>query len=136
MTESQTNHFSIGELAKELDVTTRTIRYYEERGLIKPERSNGRQRIYTRRERGRLKLILRAKAAGFDLEEVKEVLEIYDVMPTDKAERVQAKKLIDMTTRRITEIDTKIAELTKLRTTLSDHIIVLHKMAGEDLEEE
>jgi DNA-binding transcriptional MerR regulator len=136
MVNTQTDSFSIGDLAKELGVTTRTIRYYEERGLIQPERSNGRQRQYTRRERGRLKLILRAKAAGFDLEEVKEVLEIYDVMPSDKAERIQANKLITMTNRRISEIDAKINELTKLRRALSDHIIILHKMAGNSLENE
>ncbi|MCA9924967.1 MAG: MerR family DNA-binding transcriptional regulator, partial [Anaerolineales bacterium] len=52
MTDTNLDQFSIGELAKELNITTRTIRYYEERGLIEPERGNGRQRIYTRRERG------------------------------------------------------------------------------------
>ena len=56
---------TIGELAEELSVTTRTIRYYEERGMISPGRTEGGQRFYTRRERGRLKLILRGKAAGF-----------------------------------------------------------------------
>lgn len=132
MVNTSREWFSIGELAKELNITTRTIRYYEERGLIKPERSNGRQRIYTRRERGRLKLILRAKSAGFDLQEVKEVLEIYDVMPSDTAERIQANKLIDMTRRRIAEIDAKIAELTALRQALTDHIIILHQMAGDE----
>ncbi|MCP5097856.1 MAG: MerR family transcriptional regulator [Chloroflexi bacterium] len=131
-----TDRLSIGDLAKELNITTRTIRYYEERGLIKPERSNGRQRIYTRRERGRLKLILRAKAAGFDLEEVKDVLGIYDAMPTDKAEQVQANKLLNMTTRRIAEIDAKINELTALRQALTDHSATLRQMAGEILENE
>ncbi|MCA9929428.1 MAG: MerR family transcriptional regulator [Anaerolineales bacterium] len=131
MTDTNLDQFSIGELAKELNITTRTIRYYEERGLIEPERGNGRQRIYTRRERGRLKLILRAKAAGFDLEEVKDVLEIYDIMPSDTAQRIQAQKLIDMTNRRIAEIDAKITELTKLRQALIDHAATLRQMAGE-----
>lgn len=121
--------FSIGDLAQELNISTRTIRYYEERGLLNPPRTNGGQRIYTRRERGRLKLILRAKLAGFDLDEVKEVLEIYDLLPGNEAQRIQARKLITMTQKRITELDITIAELTSLRQALTDHIHTLHQMA-------
>ncbi|MCB0033589.1 MAG: MerR family transcriptional regulator [Anaerolineales bacterium] len=123
-------HFTIGELAQELDITTRTIRYYEERGLLSPQRTDGGQRAYTRRERGRLKLILRAKAAGFDLEEVGEVLEIYETKPNQEGMREQALKLIGMTERRLTEVDEKIAELTELREGLATHLETLHEMAN------
>lgn len=127
--DESTSTFTIGDLARELGVTTRTIRYYEERNLIAPSRTEGGQRVYGRRERGRLKLILRAKIAGFDLSEIKEVLDIYDALPGDQAEKVQAAKLIEMSGRRIAELDAKIAELTQLRDMLTDHLAVLQKMA-------
>ena len=120
-------HLTIGELANELGVSTRTIRYYEERGLISPERTEGGQRYYTRRDRGRLKLVLRAKAAGFGLEESKEVLDLYDILPSDKVEQAQAEKLEQMITRRVDEIDSKIAEMTTLREELLGYLGNLKK---------
>ena len=122
---------SIGDLAQELGISSRTIRYYEERGLIKPQRTNGGQRIYTRKERGRLKLILRSKVAGFDLEEVKQVLEIYDAHPNETGQRIQARKLIEMTHRRLNEINQKLTELTELQDLLIGQLDVLHQMAGD-----
>lgn len=130
ITIDETPQFSIGELAQELDISTRTIRYYEERGLIAPQRTEGGQRVYGRRERGRLKLILRAKLAGFDLEEVKEVLHIYDALPSEVAERTQALRLIGMTERRLAEIDATIAELNELRGALQGHLHTLNAMAN------
>lgn len=127
---SSITSFTIGDLAQELGITTRTIRYYEERGLITPQRTSGGQRTYTRKERGRLKLILRAKYAGFDLNEVQQVLDIYDTQPNEMGERQQAIKLIDMTTRRLDEIETKLRELTELRDLLADHLDDLYQMAG------
>lgn len=125
-----TPHLTIGDLAQELGITTRTIRYYEERGLITPQRTNGGQRTYTRKERGRLKLILRAKDAGFDLREVQQVLDIYDTQPNKMGERQQALKLIEMSTRRLDEIEAKINELQELHTLLADHLDDLYQMAG------
>ena len=69
--------YSISELATEFDITTRTIRFYEEKGLLKPKR-NGSARIYSVADRTRLKLILRGKRLGFTLEESLSVIEIYD----------------------------------------------------------
>ena len=69
--------FSIGDLARELRVTTRTIRFYEDQGLLTPERQ-GQNRIYGPRDRVRLKLILRGKRLGFSLREVKDMLDMYD----------------------------------------------------------
>lgn len=69
--------FSISDLANELDVTTRTIRFYEERGMVTPARK-GLERIYTSRDRVILKLILRGKRIGFSLNECKELIEMYN----------------------------------------------------------
>ena len=71
---------SISELAREFDVTTRTIRFYEDEGLLAPER-RGQKRLYSPRERVRLKLILRGKRLGFSLAEIKEIFDLYDGAP-------------------------------------------------------
>ena len=68
--------YGISELASELGITARAIRFYEAKGLLTPPRANG-GRVYTRRERARLKLILRAKSIGFSLAEVKQFLDLY-----------------------------------------------------------
>lgn len=69
--------FSISDLAAEFDVTTRTIRFYEEAGLLTPER-DGQSRIYSDHDRVKLKLILRGKRLGFSLAESRELIEMYD----------------------------------------------------------
>jgi len=69
--------FSIGELAREFDLTTRAIRFYEDCGLIEPRRV-GRRRVYTARDRTRLKLTLRGKRLGLTLAEVKELVDMYE----------------------------------------------------------
>ncbi len=68
--------YGIAELASEFGITARAIRFYEAKGLLAPPRVNG-GRVYTRRERARLKLLLRAKSIGFSLAEVKHVLDLY-----------------------------------------------------------
>ena len=73
---------SIAELAKEFGITTRTIRFYEEQGLIKPERQ-GQRRVYYPRDKVHLKLIMRGKRLGFSLEEIRVLLNLYNVDPTD-----------------------------------------------------
>ncbi len=70
--------FTIGELAREFDITLRALRFYEDRGLLNPRRQ-GQQRLYTRRDRARLKLILMGKRVGFPLSEISEMLELYDL---------------------------------------------------------
>jgi DNA-binding transcriptional MerR regulator len=70
--------FTISELAKEFGVTTRTIRFYEDQGLLSPRRE-GTNRIFTHRDRVRLKLALRGKRLGFSLAEIRELFELYDV---------------------------------------------------------
>ncbi len=77
---AMTETFTITDLAQEFDVTTRTIRFYEDQGLLMPER-RGQTRVYGPRDRTRLKLILRGKRLGFSLAEVGEIIELYDTEP-------------------------------------------------------
>ena len=75
--EASSPTYSIGELAREFDLTTRAIRFYEDCGLFAPQR-RGRQRVYTARDRTRLKLTLRGKRLGLTLAEVKELVDMYE----------------------------------------------------------
>ena len=84
--ESAGQFYSVTQLALDLGVTARTIRFYEDKGLIAPRRA-GNNRVYTQRDRARMILILRGKKLGFSLREIKEFLDLYDVDPT------QAKQL-------------------------------------------
>ena len=72
--------FTISDLAKEFDLTTRAMRFYEDMGLLQPERSGpgGRNRVYSARDRTRLKLTLRAKRLGLSLTEAREIIDMYD----------------------------------------------------------
>ena len=72
--------FTIRDLAREFDLTTRAIRFYEDMGLLRPERHGpgGRNRIYSARERARLRLTLRAKRLGLSLMEAKDIIDMYD----------------------------------------------------------
>ena len=72
--------FSISELSQEFNVTTRAIRFYEDEGLLEPHRQ-GRQRVYSSRDRVRLKLILRGKRLGFSLSEIGDIIDMYDSEP-------------------------------------------------------
>jgi len=73
--------FSITELAKVLGITPRTIRFYEDRGLVSPRRV-GTTRVYSHRDRARMTLVLRGKRLGFSLRDIKEYLDLYDTEPT------------------------------------------------------
>jgi len=81
--------YTISELAAELEISTSTIRFYEDKGLLSPSRTQGNQRIYTHRERGRLKLILRGKRFGATLDEIAEMIGMAD---TDFNEKIQIDK--------------------------------------------
>jgi DNA-binding transcriptional MerR regulator len=74
--------YSISDLAREFDITTRAIRFYEDEGLIQPRRE-GQRRIYTPRDRVRLMLILRGRRLGFSLKEIAEMINFYDRDPTE-----------------------------------------------------
>ena len=82
--------YSISDLAREFDLTTRAMRFYEDMGLLQPERSGpgGRNRVYSGRDRTRLKLTLRAKRLGLSLSEAKEIIDMYD-SPRDTGLQLQ-----------------------------------------------
>ncbi len=77
--------FSITDLAREFDVTTRTIRFYEDEGLIAPAR-RGQTRVFSARDRVRLRLILRGKRLGFSIDEIREIIDLYDAEPGEEGQ--------------------------------------------------
>jgi DNA-binding transcriptional MerR regulator len=79
------SRYTITQLAQEFDVTTRTIRFYEDQGLLNPTR-NGQMRVYSPRDRVRLKLVLRGKRLGFSLSEIREMLDMYDAEPGESGQ--------------------------------------------------
>ncbi len=92
--------YSIGDLSREFGVTTRTIRFYEDQGLLSPTR-NGQSRIYQARDRVRLKLILRGKRLGFSLKEINKLIQLYD---TPEGEAGQLRSFIEKIRARRTEL--------------------------------
>jgi DNA-binding transcriptional MerR regulator len=80
--------FTITELAREFDVTPRAIRFYEDMGLLEPARK-GRNRVYSQRDRTRLKLVIRGKRLGFSLQHIRHLVTMYDT-PSDTAPQLQA----------------------------------------------
>ena len=105
-----TTTYTIGDLAREFDLTTRAIRFYEDLGLLRPERSGpgGRNRIYSVRDRIRLKLTLRAKRLGLSLTEAKDIIEMYD-SPRDTG--AQLTKFLDVLALHRTQIEEQMADL-------------------------
>ena len=99
--------WTVGELARELGVTPRTIRFYEDRGLILPGRA-GTTRVYAPRDRARLILILRGKQLGFSLREIREYLDLYDA---DPAHAGQIRLLLDRVRARVAQLDEQKAAL-------------------------
>jgi DNA-binding transcriptional MerR regulator len=101
MHNSQVQTWSIAELAAEYDVTLRTIRFYEDRGLLTPER-RGTTRVYHARDKVRLGLILRGKRLGFSLDEIAKIVDMYDAEPGEEGQLVY---LLDQITARRTELE-------------------------------
>ena len=102
--------YSIGDLAREFDLTTRAIRFYEDLGLLQPERSGpgGRSRVYSGRDRTRLKLTLRAKRLGLSLTEAKDIIEMYD-SPRDTG--AQLTKFLDVLAAHRKQVEEQMADL-------------------------
>lgn len=99
--------FSIGELAREFDITTRSIRFYEDQGLILPTRK-GQTRIYNQRDRVRLKLILRGKRLGFSLAETGRLFELYDA---DKSSATQLKTIMDLISNKKNDLNQQLEDI-------------------------
>lgn len=113
---SKKTQFSIGDLAREFDVTLRALRFYEDRGLLSPQR-DGLNRIYSRRDRARLKLILMGKRVGFSLVEIKEMLDLYDLKDGQLTQlKVAQKKFVEQLgnlEEQKRDVERAIAELTR-----------------------
>src|ERR1700742_99859 len=106
--------FSIRQLTKEMGVTSRTLRHYEDEGLLSPER-RGQARIYSQRDRARLMLILRGRRVGFTLAEIGEILDLYDADESGVAQLNHSRKKflerLNALERQRVDIDESIAEL-------------------------
>ena len=114
---TQQELFSISDLARDFGVTLRTIRFYEEQGLIEPERA-GRQRVFTRRDRARLKLILRGKRIGLSLQEIREILDLYELAKDEASQSLKLLRLLSERRQQLEEqrddIDAVLAEIDTL----------------------
>ena len=102
------DQYTISELAGEFDISTRSIRFYEEKELISPGRTKGNHRIYNKRDRQRLKMILRGKRFGYSLEEIAEIIGLYDV-DTDETDRL--KKSLEYGEKKLSDIKERINDL-------------------------
>ena len=102
--------FTIGELAREFELTTRAMRFYEDKGLLAPARTGpgGRQRVYGARDRTRLALTLRAKRLGLSLNEVKDILDMYD-SPRDTV--AQLERFLGVLGEHRAQMESRLAEL-------------------------
>ena len=102
--------YTISDLAKEFDLTTRAIRFFEDMGLLQPERNGpaGRSRVYSARDRTRLRLTLRAKRLGLSLSEAKEIIDLYD-SPRDTG--VQLQKFLDVLVVHRRQLEDQLADL-------------------------
>ena len=101
---------SISDLAREFDLTTRAIRFYEDLGLLQPQRTGplGRNRVYSARDRTRLKLTLRAKRLGLSLTEAKDIIDTYDG-PRDTGAQLQ--KFLEVLARHRAQVEGQLADL-------------------------
>jgi DNA-binding transcriptional MerR regulator len=109
--------YSVTELAQELGITPRTLRFYEDKGLLKPQRVGG-NRVYLSRDRARLILILRGKRLGFTIREISEYLDLYDADPTH---RTQIDRLLHL-------VQDRIRLLEQQREALEETLDELHEI--------
>lgn len=120
----------IGELAKKLNITTRTIRYYEEIGLMgRNERLDGATRSYNRGDVLRLKFILKLKTMGISLKEIQELSDIFDI--NEKNFDTITPKLIEILDSHIARVDEKMANLSSLRNDIVDYRVRITEMLND-----
>ena len=112
----QEQTYTIGELSKEFDITPRSIRFYEEQGLLCPGRQ-GQSRVYRKKDRVRLKLILRGKRLGFSLAETKTLFDLYD---THENSREQLEQMLSMTQEKRNVMQQQLEDIKNLMHELDD----------------
>lgn len=108
--------FSIGQLAKDFDVTPRSIRFYEEQGLLAPTRV-GQSRVYSKKDRVRLKLILRGKRLGFSLGETKTLFNLYD---SNMNSKIQLQAMLEMTAQKRSVLNQQLEDIRMLMNEIND----------------
>ena len=113
---SENQQYTIGELSKLFDITARSIRFYEEQGLLVPERQ-GQSRIYHLKDKVRLKLILRGKRLGFSLAEIKTLFELYDTNPNSAA---QLQTMLELTEQKRAVLNQQLNDIQMLMNELDD----------------
>ena len=113
---------TVTELAEELGVTARAIRFYEDKGLISPQRA-GATRVYSKREMARMQLILRGKRLGFSLREIKQFLDLYDVDPSRSEQHRQL----------LMRVRHRIDELEKTRLAVTETLAELREIEQQTL---
>ncbi len=122
-TPETTRRYSISELAQEFEITTRTIRFYEDKGLLSPARE-GQHRIYSPRDRTSLKLILRGKRLGFSLDESRELIELYD---PDHNNRRQLETLLNKISERRALLEQQLKDIAAMQKELDEVESRCHK---------
>lgn len=108
--------YSISDLSKEFDITTRSIRFYEDQGLVSPSRK-GQTRIYNQRDKVRLKLILRGKRLGFSLAETGRLFELYDV---DKTSAKQLNSIMELIHNKKNDLKQQLEDISAVLIELND----------------
>ena len=122
------DRFTISDLSTEFDVTARALRFYEDEGLITPER-RGTQRVYSHRDRARLAWILRGKRVGFSLGEIREMIDLYDV---GDGRRLQRQVAIDRGRARIDTLEAQKRDIDAAITELTSFVAVLEAGRAQD----
>ena len=114
--ETERAEFTISELAREFDVTPRAIRFYEDQGLLAPRR-DGQRRIYTPRDRTRLKLTLRGKRLGLTLAEIRELIDMYEPGRDERPQLERFREVLEAHRRSLLQQRADIeAQLTEIAT--------------------
>ena len=128
---AKTRYYTITELTREFDVTTRTLRFYEAEGMLSPLR-RGRHRLFSQRERTRLKLILRGKRLGLSLADIREIIDMYDAEPGEEG---QLSYLVERIAGRRAELEQKrndieltLAELDQVEAKCVERLVQLEGM--------
>ncbi len=110
--------WTIREMCEDFSVTARTLRFYESKELLAPER-NGLKRLFTKRDRARLKLVLRGKRFGFSLEEIRQLLDLYDL---GDQQRTQIYRTHELAKKRLAEMEAQQAELAEAISELREQL--------------
>jgi len=127
VSDMQEEYTRIGEMAKTYSVTLRTLRFYEDKGLLNPKR-DGSTRLYTRRDKARLKLILLGRKVGFSLRDVKQIMDLYD---PNGANTKQLRLTIDKSEKQLARLQKQRAAIDEAITQLSDTMATVRRILAE-----